>query len=71
MYRERMDAGLEFVGKRIINHAVASDSALPPERVSYNIYSKMRFSARPMSGVALVLMGFVEDLQSQWGEGLS
>jgi hypothetical protein len=31
----------------------------------------MRFSAWPMSGVAFMLMGFVEHLQASWSEGLS
>ena len=69
VYGERMDAGFELVGQRIINHAMASDPALPPERVSYNINSEMRFSARPMSGVAFMLMGLVEHLQAQRRKG--
>jgi hypothetical protein len=70
MYGERMDAGFEFVSKDFVDHAMTSDPALPPERVSYDINSKMRFTAGSMSGVALMLMGFVEHLQAQRREGL-
>ncbi len=71
MYGERVDTRFEFVGEGVVNHAMACDPALPLERVSYNIDSEMRFSARPMSGVAFMLVGFVEHLQAQRSEGLS
>jgi len=65
-----MDTGFELVDEGLINHAMASDPALPSEGVSYNIDSEMGLSARPVSGVAFMLMGFVEYLQSQRSEGL-
>ena len=71
MYGERVDTRFEFVGEGVVNHAMACDPALSLERVSHNIDPKMRFSARPMSGVAFMLMGFVEHLQASWSEGLS
>ena len=71
MYGERMDTGFEFVDEDLVDHAMASNPALPPERVSYNIDPEMRFSTRPMSGVALMLTGFVNYLQSQRSEGFS
>jgi hypothetical protein len=70
VYGKRMDTGFEFVGERFVDHAMASNPALPPERVSYDINSEMRFSAGTVSGVALMLMGFVEHLQAQGSEGL-
>jgi hypothetical protein len=70
VYGKRMNTGFELVGEGLINHAMASDPALPSERVSHDINPEMRFSARPMSGVAFMLMGFVEDLQSYGSEGL-
>ena len=66
-----MDAGFEFVGKGVVDHPMTGDPALPPERVRYNINSKVCFSARSMSGVTFMLMGFVDYLQSQRSEGLS
>ena len=71
MYGERVDTRFEFVGEGVVNHAMACDPALSLERVSHNIDPEMRFSARPMSGVAFMLMGFVEHLQAQRSEGLS
>jgi hypothetical protein len=70
VYGKRMDTGFELVGESLINHAMASDPALPPERISHDINPEMRFSAWPMSGVAFMLMGFIEHLQSQRSEGL-
>lgn len=66
---ERMNAGLEFVSEGLVDHAMTSDPALSAERASYDINSKMRFSAGPMSGVAFMLMGLVEHLQAQRSEG--
>ena len=65
-----MDTGFELVDEGLINHAMASDPALPSEGVSYNIDPEMGLSARPVSGVAFMLMRFVEYLQSQRSEGL-
>ena len=62
VYGERVDAGFEFLDEGLVNHAMACDPALPLERVSHNIDPEMRFSARPMTGVPLMLMRFVEHL---------
>jgi len=70
MYRERMDTGLEFVGKRVVDHAMAGYPALPPECISHDIDPEVRFSARPVPGVAFMSMRFVEHLQAQRREGL-
>lgn len=70
VYGERMDTGFKFVSEGFVDHPMTSDPALPPERVSYNINSKMRFTAGSMSGVSFMLMGFVEHLQAQRREGL-
>ena len=71
MYGERVDTRFEFVREGVINHAMTCDPALPLEGVSYNIDPEMRSSARPMSGVAFMLMGFIEHLQASRSEGLS
>jgi hypothetical protein len=70
VYGKRVDTGFEFVSERFIDHAMTSDPALPPERVSYDINSEMRLAAGSMSGVAFMLVGFVEHLQAQRSEGL-
>jgi hypothetical protein len=58
---ERVDAGGEFIGKRLVNHAVAIEPALPPERLRYDIKPEMRFPARPVPCMPGVLTGFVND----------
>jgi hypothetical protein len=65
VYGERMDTGFELGGERLVDHAVASKSALAPECASHDIHPEMRFSSRPMSGVTFMLMGFVQYAQAQ------
>ena len=66
---KRMDTGPEFVSEGLVDHAMTSNPALSAERASYDIDSKMRFSAGSMSGVAFMVMGLVEHLQAQRSEG--
>ncbi len=70
VYGKRVDTGFEFVSEGFVDHAMTIDPALPPERISYDINSKMRFAAGSVSGVAFMLVGFVEHLQAQRSEGL-
>ena len=53
---EGMHAALQFGVKRRIDHAVALDPALPPERLRHNIHSVMRLPARPVARMPLVLV---------------
>jgi hypothetical protein len=69
MDRERMDAGLQFGGKRRIDHAVALQPALSTEGFRHDIDPEMGFAARPVSGMTLVTVGFVLDLEAQRREG--
>jgi hypothetical protein len=69
MDRERMDAGLKFIRKRRIDHAVALQPALPLEGFGHNIHPEMRLPAQPVSGMAFVKMGLIENLQAQRSEG--
>ena len=71
MDRERMDAGAQFIRKRRIDHAVALQPALPPERIRHDIDPEMSFTAALVAGMALVLMGLVDHLQALWRESLS
>ena len=64
MNGERMHAALEFVGECRIYHAVAFQPALPAEGLRHDIESEMGFAARPVSGMALVVMGFILDTQA-------
>jgi hypothetical protein len=60
MDRQCVDAGFEFAGERFVDHAMALEPALSAERLRHDINPVMRLSARTVSGVPDVLMGFVE-----------
>jgi hypothetical protein len=64
MNRQRMHAALEFARQRPVDHAVSLDSALSPKGFRHDIESEMGFTARPVSGVALVVMRFILDTQA-------
>ena len=66
---ERTDAGLQFGGKRRIDHAVALQPALSTEGFRHDIDPEMGFAARPVSGMTLVTVGLVLDLEAQRREG--
>ena len=70
MDRQRMDAGLQFGSKRRIDHAVALKSALSAEGFRHDIDPKMSFAALPMSGVTLVVLGLILDLETERRESL-
>ena len=70
MDRERMDLSLQLARKRRIDHAVARKPALPPEGFSHDIDPEMGFAAFPMSGMTLVAVGLVLDLEAERREGL-
>ena len=67
---ERMDAPLQLVRKRRIDHAVALDPALPMEGFRHDINPEMSFAALTMSGMTLVAVGLVLDLETERREGL-
>ena len=54
--RECVHAAVEFRGQRRIYHAMALDPALPLEGLRYDIDTEVRFTARPMAGMALMQM---------------
>src|ERR1700674_497629 len=57
---ERVHAALELGGGRRVDHAVALEPALPPERLRHDIQAEMALAARPVAGMAFVLVGFVD-----------
>jgi hypothetical protein len=57
---ESVDAALELAAKRLVDHAVALEPALPAEHLGHDIDPEMSFSTRPVSGVPDVLVGFVQ-----------
>jgi len=64
MNGKRVDATLELVRERRVDHTVAFEPGLSPERLRYNIEAEVRFTARPVAGMSLVQMGFVFDVQA-------
>src|SRR5262249_23276464 len=69
MDRERVDAALELVRQRRVDHAVSFEPGLSPERLRYNIEAEVRLAARAMSGMSLLRMGFVFAVHALGGEG--
>ena len=64
MNGERMDAALELVRQRRVDHTVPFEPALSRKGFRYNIEAEMRLAARPVPGVALMQTGFVFDVQA-------
>jgi hypothetical protein len=61
---ERVHGALELGIERRIYHAVAFDPALPFEGRRHNINPEMRLTSRPMTGVTLMQMRFVLDVEA-------
>ena len=70
MNGKRVHPALQLGDERLVDHAVALESALPAERLRYDIHAEMRLPALPMTSVPDVLVGFVDDLQARGGESL-
>lgn len=70
MDRKRMNATSKFRRERRIYHAVALDAALPLEGRRYDIDPEMCLPARPMSGMAFMLVGFIGHTQAFRRESL-
>ena len=64
-----MDAAGEFTRKCLVDHAVALDPALSAERLRHDMNPEMGLAARPGSGVALVLMQFIHNIETLRREG--
>jgi hypothetical protein len=71
MNGQRMDAAGKLALKRRIDHAVAFEPALSAEGVRYDMKSEVGLAAGAVSGVALVVVGFVLDIEAFGGEGLA
>jgi hypothetical protein len=67
---ERVDAPLELADKRFVDHAVACEPALPAEGLRHDIYPEVSLSARPVSGVPDVVVGFVHHFDALGRESL-
>jgi hypothetical protein len=49
-----------FGSTEMIDPAVVLQAALPPERLRYNIQEEMALAPRPVAGMALMLVGFID-----------
>jgi hypothetical protein len=59
-----MHAAPKLARQHRVNHAVALDPALSAEGFRHDVEAEMGFAARPMAGMALVVMGFILDAQA-------
>lgn len=64
MNRQRVDTARKLPRQRRVDHAVALDAALSAKRFRHDIEPEMGFAAGPVSGMALVVMGFILDAQA-------
>src|ERR1700712_5538181 len=62
--RQRVHGSPEFRLQRRIDHAMAFDPALPFEGRRHNIEPEMRLAARPVPGMALMQMRFVDNVEA-------
>jgi hypothetical protein len=69
--RQRMDGSPKFRLKRCIYQPVAFNPALPFEGRRYDIHSKVRLAARPVTRMALMQMRFVRDVEAFWQESFT
>lgn len=68
---KRVDPGREFTRQCLIDHPVTFEPALSLECLRHDINPEMGLPAWPMSGMALVLMGFVNNPDALGRESLS
>src|SRR6266568_2502845 len=61
MDRESVDAALDLGGQRVVDHAVAIETALAVERRRHDIDTEVGLSAWLGSGMAFVPTGFILD----------
>lgn len=59
----------EFVGQNGVNHALALDPGLAGERLGRDLHGEMGLPAGPRSGVSMMAVGIVDDVQFCRHEG--
>jgi hypothetical protein len=67
---KRMHATRKLRGKRLIDHAVTLYAGLSFERLRHDIYSKVSLPARPMPGMTLVPVRFINHFEALRHESL-
>ena len=63
MNRQRMDAARKLARKCLVDHAVAFDPALSVKRLRHDMNPEVGLAARPVAGMALVLMRFIHNIE--------
>ena len=61
---EGVHAARKLVGQGGIDHAMALEPGLPPQRLSHDIDPEMCLSTRPVAGMARMVFGFVDHPQA-------
>ena len=64
MNRQRVDAAGKLARKRLVDHAVAIEAALSAERLRHDMNPEVGLAARPVAGMALVLMRFIHNIEA-------
>src|SRR5262245_25841955 len=67
---ECVDPAREFAGKQLVDHAVPLEPGLSFESFRYDIDAVMSLPARPVSGMAFMLVGFVQHFKAFRRESL-
>ena len=70
MNGEGVHASGQFAGKRLVDQTVTLEPGHTLEQFRYYIDPEMGLAARPVSGMAFVLVGFVHHLEALRGESL-
>lgn len=70
MDSERMDTACELGRKQLINHPVAFEPGLSFERFRHDIDAVVSLPARPVPGMAFMLVGFIQHFEALRCESL-
>jgi len=65
-----MHATRKLGGKRLIDHAVTLDAGLSFERLRHDIHTEVSLRARPVRGMAFVLVRFINHFEALRHESL-
>ena len=68
--RERVHTAGELGCERLINHPMTLDAGLSPERVRHDIDPVVSLPARPVPGMALMLVRFINHFEALRRESL-
>ena len=70
MNGERVDASRQFARQNAVNQAVALQPGLPFERLRHDIDAEVSLPARPVPGMTLVLVRFINHFEALRHESL-